>query len=230
MTGEFTGLANYRVLSFGKISSTQTYAHDLIARGAATDHTAIVATAQSAGRGRYRRTWVSHHGNLYVSFIFNAHSRDARLAYRVAVAVAECLISFGVPAKIKWPNDIMVDAHKICGILIEYVGDFVIVGIGVNIKSNPTVSAKYKTTRLNRYCDADATKVLGAIMKNLDSWTNRDFSDVRARWTELAHGLNSVVEYRGADAEMRGIDDNGALILMRGNERLLVYGDEVNMK
>ena len=88
----YIDLANYKLLFFGKIPSTQTYAHELIARRGAADHTAIVAAAQSAGRGRYRRTWVSHHGNLYVSFIFDCPERDARLSYQVAVAVAESLI------------------------------------------------------------------------------------------------------------------------------------------
>ena len=225
--GEYIVLANYKLLFFGKIPSTQTYAHELIARHGATDHTAIVAAAQSAGRGRYRRTWVSHHGNLYVSFIFDSPTRDPRLSYRVAVAVADSLISFGVPAQIKWPNDIMVDGKKICGVLIEYSGDFVIIGIGVNIKSNPTVSANYKTTRMDKYCNVTAMDVLGAIMKNLDIWMAGDFSDVRARWTELAIGLNSIVSYRGIDAKLLGIDENGALILQREIQRMVVYGDEI---
>lgn len=229
-TTGFIGLANYKVLFFGKIPSTQTYAHELIARRGAADHTAIVAAAQSAGRGRYRRTWVSHHGNLYVSFIFECPQRDARLSYRVAVAIAESLISFGVSARIKWPNDIMVDGKKICGVLIEYSGNFVIVGIGVNIKSNPTVAAGYKTTRMDRYCTATVMDVLGAVMKNLDIWFRRDFIDVRARWTDLAVGLNGMVEYRGEDVELIGINENGALMLRRGAEYILGYGDEIKMK
>ncbi|MDE5615421.1 MAG: biotin--[acetyl-CoA-carboxylase] ligase [Alphaproteobacteria bacterium] len=223
-------MANYKLLFFGKIPSTQTYAHELIARRGAADHTAIVAAAQSAGRGRYRRTWVSHHGNLYVSFIFDCPERDARLSYQVAVAVAESLISFGVPARIKWPNDIMVNGKKICGVLIEYSGDFVIVGIGVNIKSNPTVSAVYKTTRMDKYCNVTAMEVLSAIMKNLDIWMGRQFPDVRTRWTELAIGLNNIVEYRGEDVELMGINENGALMLRRGTEYILGYGDEIKIK
>ena len=60
----------YKLLSFDKIPSTQDYAHDLIARGEAVNKTVITALAQSSGRGRYKRNWVSHHGNLYVSFIY----------------------------------------------------------------------------------------------------------------------------------------------------------------
>src|SRR5574344_1101177 len=135
----FISLAKYKVISFDKITSTQTYAYTMIMQGGASDHTVITALAQSAGRGRYKRTWVSHHGNLYASFIYSSEERDSRLSYSVAVAVAETLISCGVKPTIKWPNDILIDNKKVAGILIEYAGDFVIVGIGINIKNNPTV-------------------------------------------------------------------------------------------
>ena len=84
-----TELGAYKLISFDKIPSTQDYAHDLIAQKKATDKTLITALAQSAGRGRYRRTWVSHHGNLYASFIYKISERDPRLSYAVAVAIAD---------------------------------------------------------------------------------------------------------------------------------------------
>ena len=147
----------------------------------------------------------------------------------VAVAVAESLISLGVDAQIKWPNDIMVKGRKISGILIEYNNDFVVVGIGVNIKSNPTVSASYKTTRLGRYCSASAMDVLGLIMKNLDIWRSADFEKVRTRWMALAMGINKMVEYRGESVQLLGINVQGALMLRRGNEDILGYGDEITI-
>ena len=118
-------LALYKIFSYDKIPSTQTTAQELIASRRAGDHCVVVASAQSAGRGRFRRTWVSHHGNLYASFIYAAPERDARLSYAVAIAVADTLLSFGISPTIKWPNDILVDGKKISGILIEYYGRFV---------------------------------------------------------------------------------------------------------
>lgn len=226
---EFTKLAGYKLISFDKIPSTQTYALNMVAMGDARDHTVIMAEAQSAGRGRYRRTWISHHGNLYVSFIFNAEERDPRLSYMVAVAVAETLISFKIHPKIKWPNDIMIDGKKVCGILIEYAGRFVIVGIGINIKSNPTVE-NYKTTKLDNYADIDKHDLLNKLMKNLDKWRKTEFALVRARWMDLATGLNKVVKYRGENVELIGINENGALVLRDGSRYLLAYGDEISMQ
>ncbi len=221
-------MAGYKLISFDKIPSTQTYALNMVADGTARDHTVIMAEAQSAGRGRYRRTWVSHHGNLYVSFIFNSPDRDARLSYVVAVAVAETLIAFGIHPKIKWPNDILIDGKKVSGILIEYAGNFVIVGIGINIKTNPTV-ATYKTTKLDNYANVDKSDLLNKLMKNLNKWRNTDFPLVRARWMDLATGLNKIVKYRGTDVELIGINENGALVLRDGSRYLLAYGDEITM-
>ena len=221
-------MAGYKLISFDKIPSTQTYALQMVANGTARDHTVIMAEAQSAGRGRYRRTWVSHHGNLYVSFIFDAYERDPRLSYVVAVAVAETLTAFGIHPKIKWPNDILIDGKKVCGILIEYAGQFVIVGIGINIKTNPTVP-NYKTTKLDNYATTEKSDLLNKLMKNLDKWHRMDFPLVRARWMDLATGLNKNVKYRGDQVELIGINENGALVLRNGSRYVLAYGDEITM-
>lgn len=201
-------------------------AQDLIANGRAGDHSVIVAAAQSAGRGRFRRKWISHHGNLYASFVFACEERDARLSYAVAVAVADTLFSFGIVSTIKWPNDILVDDKKISGILIEYYGRFVIVGIGINVATNPTVP-EYKTTKVNKYVMASEKDILARLMKYLDKWIKSDFSIVRERWMSMATGLNTNVKYRGNTAQLIGINENGALVLRCGTRYVLAYGDEI---
>ena len=55
------------------------------------------------------------------------------------------------------------------------------------------------------------------------------FRDVRARWTELAAGLNRNVKYRGEMVELIGINENGALVLRNGTHYMLVYGDEITI-
>ncbi|MBD5391652.1 biotin--[acetyl-CoA-carboxylase] ligase [bacterium] len=224
-------MAGYKLISFDKISSTQTHAHDLIASGVATDCTAIVARRQISGRGRHHRTWVSNPGNLYVSFIYKNSKPDGRLAYAVAVAVACALGEFGIATTIKWPNDILVDGKKICGILIEYVGDFVVVGIGINIKSNPVVSAGYETTRMDLHTDhvPDAMGVLHKLMRQMDVWRGAPYADVRDAWMERAALVGATITHGGAAATLVGIDDDGALILNRNGENIRVYGDEISI-
>ena len=229
MSVGYINLATYKVFSYGKINSTQTVAHNFIADGAGADHIAIVADTQTAGRGRYRRNWVSKPGNLYVSFIYECAERDPRMSYAVAVAMAETVNDAGANARIKWPNDILVDGKKIAGVLIEYNARFVVVGIGINIKHSPRVE-KYQTAKLSDYGDADRNCVLGVLMRKLDRWLRADFVDVRARWMELAVGLSRDVTYRGMSAELIGINDAGALVLRRGAEYVLAYGDEITMQ
>ena len=225
----FLKLGTYKVLSFDKISSTQTYAHEMIAGRRASDHTIICAAAQYAGHGRYRRKWVSHHGNLYASFIFQCADREPRLAYAIAVAVVDTLAAFGVTAQIKWPNDILLDGKKVSGILIEYAGNFVIVGIGINVHSNPTVP-EYETTKLDKYVNnIEISDLLSRLAKNMDKWMNAEFDSVRRRWMQCAIGLNGLVKYRGEMVELIGINDNGALVVRSATEYFLVHGDEILM-
>jgi len=140
--------------------------------------------------------------------------------------VADTLFSFGITPTIKWPNDILVDGKKISGILIEYYSRFVIVGIGINIATNPTV-AEYKTTKMNKFVTTNERDVLARLMKYMDKWLRSDFATVRERWTALANGLHTTVKYRGATAELIGINENGALVLRCGTRYVLAYGDEI---
>jgi len=223
-----TRLDTYKLISFDKIPSTQDYAHDLIARGDVTGKTVVTALAQSAGRGRYKRTWVSHHGNLYASFIYKIAERDPKLSYAIAVAVAETMIVFGIKPQIKWPNDILVDGKKISGILIEYSQNFVIVGIGINIATCPTVK-EYKTVKMNKYSDASVNDVLSVLIKKIDKWRNANFVVVKERWMELAAALNKIIQFRGKPAELIGLNEDGALVLRCDTRYILTYGDEISI-
>ncbi len=217
------------MLSFDKISSTQDYAHDLIARGEAHNKTIVTALAQSAGRGRYRRTWVSHHGNLYASFIYKSPDRDPKLSYAVAVAIAETLISLGLTPEIKWPNDVLIKGKKISGVLIEYSQNFVIIGVGINIKTCPTVK-EYKTTKINNFVkNTDINDVLGMLIKELDKWRRVNFLSVRERWMDLAIAINKTIQYHGKPMELIGLNEDGALVLRDGSRYILTYGDEISI-
>lgn len=227
MTAGCIELEKYKIISLDTVPSTQTYAHDLINQGDIVTPCVVTAKSQTAGRGRYSRVWVSNSGNLYASFIWQCAQPDPRLSYAVAVAVAETLIKFGVPARIKWPNDILADGKKICGILIEYHNKLVVAGIGINIQSNPD-GVGYETARVAQYVDGvSPDDVMGPLIDALDKWRGADFESVRARWMELATGINKSVTYRGVGAELIGIDENGALVLRRDGQNFLAWGDEI---
>ncbi len=216
----------YKLISFDKIPSTQDMAHDLIAQNKVTNKTVIVAQSQSAGRGRYKRKWVSNNGNLYASFIYKISERDPKLSYAIAVAVAETLIHFDITPQIKWPNDILIDGKKISGILIEYAQSYVIIGIGINVKTCPKLP-EYKTVKVNDFANVSVQDVLNVLIKKIDKWRNADFSIVRECWMNMAFGINKIIKYQGKSAELIGLNESGALVLRTGTKYILTYGDEI---
>lgn len=97
----------------------------------------IVARTQKRGRGRYGRKWVSPEGGLYFSWILEEKDGYRNfLSELVSFTLAETLEKFGIKkCGIKFPNDIMIDNKKIGGILLEKVGKYYIIGIGVNVNN-----------------------------------------------------------------------------------------------
>lgn len=127
---------------FESLGSTSTVARDLASSGAA-DGTVVLAERQTAGRGRAGRVWASPSGlGLWFSVVHRPLDVAPRLPLplRVGLAVARALDPFlaPLPVRLKWPNDVVVDAGKIGGILCEGswaggVGGPVIVGVGLNL-------------------------------------------------------------------------------------------------
>ena len=107
--------------------STNDVARDLIKDGA--EHGTVVSTArQTAGKGRQGRGWAGAEGAIALSVIVR-DPVDRLLPLRAGLAVARLA---GPSARVKWPNDVLVDGRKVAGILVELEGDVAIVGIGVN--------------------------------------------------------------------------------------------------
>ena len=122
-----------------EVSSTNDVARALAAAGAAA-FTVIIADAQSAGRGQHGRIWTAApRSSVLMSVVLPTSAADTSTApLRVGIAVARALEhAAGVPARIKWPNDILIDGRKVAGILCEGViageRSFVVAGIGVNV-------------------------------------------------------------------------------------------------
>ena len=133
-----------KTISVESIDSTNTYLKGL---KKPKEDTLIIAKKQTGGRGTKGRSFICEEGGVYASLL-KLYPCKAEESFSImmnsAVAVVKTLSAFDVKAKIKWPNDIIVNGRKICGILIENVfeGDEVaksIVGIGLNV-NNPIAS------------------------------------------------------------------------------------------
>lgn len=130
------------VLFEQEVDSTNLRIRDMALRGAA-EGTILFAEAQTAGRGRMGRSFLSPPGGLYVSMLLHASeepARDLTLTPGVAVAVSRAIERVsGISCGIKWPNDLILQNKKLCGILVEsfMVGARreLVVGIGVNVNT-----------------------------------------------------------------------------------------------
>ena len=130
-----------KTISVASIDSTNTYLKKL---KRPKEDTLIIAKKQTGGRGTKGRSFICEEGGVYMSLL-KLYPCKAEESFSImmnsAVAVVNTLSAFDIKAKIKWPNDIIVNGKKICGILIENVfeGEDVaksIVGIGLNV-NNP---------------------------------------------------------------------------------------------
>ncbi len=130
-----------QILRFDSLPSTNAEAATRAIAGAA-EGLCIVAAEQTAGRGRLQRHWLSPKGaGLYLSIVVRpqfAQSNWPLLSLMSAVAVHDALLdACALETDIKWPNDVMADDKKLCGILAETIetpqGRVVVIGIGINL-------------------------------------------------------------------------------------------------
>jgi BirA family biotin operon repressor/biotin-[acetyl-CoA-carboxylase] ligase len=219
------------VIRFESLASTNDTAREMAAAGAA-EGIAIVAAEQTAGRGRQGRSWRSPAGaGLYLSIILRPQIEAARaplITLAAAVAVAETLaLDFNLPADIKWPNDLLVNGRKICGILAEAASEegnlqYVVLGIGVNLAQRDfpdEIRQAATSVLLETGSSITADDLLPPLLDRLDLWyraaTNRP-ADVLDRWQELssfARGCAVRIDSPGGAIEgtTRGLTSEGAL-------------------
>ena len=135
-----TDFVGREIKYFAEITSTNEVAKELASRGA-EEGTVVLAETQTQGKGRLGRRWLSPKGGVWFSVILRPRisaKYSYQLTFMTAVAVAKTIRKlFKLNAEIKWPNDVLVNERKVCGILTETSTrgdaiDFAVVGIGVN--------------------------------------------------------------------------------------------------
>jgi BirA family transcriptional regulator, biotin operon repressor / biotin---[acetyl-CoA-carboxylase] ligase len=220
--------AGVRLVECDIIGSTNTEALGL-ARAGERGPLWVTARAQSAGRGRRGRTWISEPGNLYASLLLGDPSPSecaAELSFVAAVAVhdavAECAISLASRLTLKWPNDVLINGKKIAGILIEGEGSAVAVGTGINCVRHPNETA-YPASDLAAEGASVPVEVLflrlsATMMRRLKQWDRgAGFEAIRGDWLARAAGLGGPIRIALPDGERSGrfetVDARGRLVL-----------------
>ncbi|HEY92918.1 MAG TPA: biotin--[acetyl-CoA-carboxylase] ligase [Dehalococcoidia bacterium] len=134
-----THFIGQRVICYPRLTSTMEVAKKEARQGAA-EGTVIVADEQTAGKGRLKRIWLSPKGNIALSVILYPDVFYLPFLIMLAsLAVVHCIEAVtGLKSQVKWPNDVLINNKKVCGIIIEGnvrggIVDYAIIGIGVNV-------------------------------------------------------------------------------------------------
>jgi BirA family biotin operon repressor/biotin-[acetyl-CoA-carboxylase] ligase len=220
--------------AFEELPSTNDRARELAEEGAEHGEV-VIAEAQTAGRGRRGRTWISvPRRNVYLSVILRPELPPARapeLTLVGAIAVCDALRDAGVDAGIKWPNDVLAGGRKIAGILTELAAEpdrvqWVVVGIGVNVNARAEdfpeeLRGEATSVLLERGEPAPRALFAAALLSRLealvDQHAEEGFAPIRAAWKERSVTLGREVLVRADGRDVTGVaedvDEAGALLV-----------------
>jgi BirA family transcriptional regulator, biotin operon repressor / biotin---[acetyl-CoA-carboxylase] ligase len=236
---------------FRRTGSTNTVARELAA-GGAPHGTVVTADEQTAGRGRQGRTWTAPPGAalLYSAVVRPLAERHSVLPLAVGVAVCEAAerLRPGVECKVKWPNDVHLDARKLAGILIEArpQDGWAVLGVGLNL----TIAADEFPPELRERATSlfpageippavpygaqgairnswTSLAVAGALSERLGEWLGAEPGRVLAAWRERDALLGREVAWEKGSGVAEGIDERGYLVvrLADGDRVALGAGD-----
>ena len=146
----------FKIYKFDRVTSTNDMAINLI-KEEKKESGCVCADSQTKGRGTHGRKWISDKGNLFISIFFPL--KDSYPSFNEFTIINPIIISGVIShfckkenVNLKFPNDILVNRKKICGILQELITSnsekFLIIGIGVNIVSNPEIKNNYQATNI----------------------------------------------------------------------------------
>jgi len=246
LAGEIIG---HSIHYYQEIGSTNDEAFRLGMEGA-PEGTVVVANSQSAGKGRLQRSWFSPpSSNIYTSVILRPEFNPAdapRITIMAGLAAAQSIETYCPrKARIKWPNDVLIDGKKVCGILTQMQTDedkidFVILGIGINVNvaadefppeiRNIATSIAAQTGAFHSRQD-----LLITLYKNLSkcykTLTSSGFEMIREEWIKMAFLIGCETQVKFGNEIIKGkalgIDEQGALILSdsKGKAVKILAGD-----
>lgn len=202
-----------------------------LAREGAAEGLWLRAERQNAGKGRQGRAWVSPPGNLHASTLVRLQAGDPpapTLALVAAVALHEAAVRHEPRARIKWPNDLLVDGAKLAGVLLERQGDAVVIGFGVNLARHPADLDRPAASLDPPVPPAAFLRCLAAAFAVwLGRWRAQGLAPVRAAWLAAAHPIGAALAAGGARGSFDGLDETGALRLRLadGSVRVVHAGD-----
>ena len=239
-----TSLIGHKLYHFESMSSTNDYAKK-IAKKDESEGTIIFADEQTGARGRKQRPWSSPKGGLWFSVILRPPippPEAMKVTMCAACALAKTLDKqMAVTPSIKWPNDILINDKKVCGILTELSAEidtinYLIIGIGLNVNNNLPKELERVGTSLKKETKKTVKNLplLVEILESLDrfyiSLLNDDSEIIRKTWISYSSTIGSKVSIQTEKEKIIGkaidLGINGELILQTSHgEKKIITGD-----
>ena len=225
------------ILSFEVLPSTNTYACEKF--DTLADGQIVLAKTQTAGRGRLKRVWLSSEGGLYFSLVVKPQNFKidflGSLTQAMALSVCKTLQELKAPAVLKWPNDILCEGKKICGILSQAVFkgrklSGVVIGVGVNIAQSKIESPKPAVSLKMLGINAQKEEVLKNIYQRFYKYyplvCTQGFNAIKEDFLKNFPFINKEIKIVKDKQEILGIchglDDRGQLLI---DDRVINIGD-----
>ncbi len=224
-----------KIYHFTKVTSTNYVGRKLGLKGA-EEGTIVISEIQSRGRGRLGRKWFSPEGGIWFSVILRPkmNPKDApKITFALSLAMAKAINDMlRLKVKIRWPNDVLVNNKKVCGILTELYSksgdaiDFIVSGVGINANNNVrsfpralNESATSLKEQAKRTIPREA--FLKTAFEELEHYykmlTQRGFDPILREWKSLTDTLSSQVVVTSFDEKAEGqaidVDQDGALLI-----------------
>jgi BirA family biotin operon repressor/biotin-[acetyl-CoA-carboxylase] ligase len=234
------------------VASTGSTNADLAAaaRAGAASGAVLVSDHQSAGRGRFARVWEAPPGaSVAISVLVRPPAgvparRWLWLPLLAGLAVADGVrTACGIAAELKWPNDVLVDGRKLCGILSERVdagpAPAAVIGMGINTTlAEADLPVPTATSLALAGAEVDPTSVVEAVVGSLGEWYTRWLAgdDLRAEYAARCSSVGRLVRVQltaseFVEGEATGVDDDGRLLVtVAGHPRAFSAGDVVHLR
>jgi BirA family biotin operon repressor/biotin-[acetyl-CoA-carboxylase] ligase len=202
--------------------------------------TVVVADTQTRGRGRFRRRWQSGRGGLWFSILLkqNHVGKTFLLTFAAAVSVVKAVRGLGLPAVVKWPNDVLLSNRKVCGILTENIikGSSVVTIVGIGINVNNRVDLESATTlKAELGKEADKELLLRRCLLHYShycaAYRRKDYSTILRDWRRCWGAKGEEVRVSTINGLVSGtavgVDDEGDLVVRtkKGGRVVVVEGD-----
>ena len=233
---------------YNEVASTNEIIKTLLLKGA-NEGTIVIAEKQTAGRGRYNRTWWSPYGGLYLSLILNPRGSPEKIPMLGLLSGCAVVEAIGklvqIDVRMKWPNDIVIGEKKLGGILCELVSDTnnllgVILGIGINqnnmLEKNPELTS-IATSLINEVgYETSREDLVSYIINSIDSRihdvdSKSSFDSIRNEWLSLNITIGKTVivstEHGEIKGKATGITETGSLLISTNGKILDITAGDV---